>query len=1221
MKVGILGWILGRTDGAERAVLREAFGFLDSVERGLADKAIGYVESGEGRPVLSTLAAKQTEIAQALHGPQGRPSVRPMPPKLGTMVWGCAGRAPWLARLAEVLALTRERSHWAPPGSSGKIPEAVRVLWSQMQRHATEADPARRTRPADVLEAAGTLGASRADLAELLHGYRYSSIPHGFPDKLALQRELLSMDLADLREALSRLDATGRESLLTAMGSSGAEIAGDLVPFLFDLCEETSAKVRDAARRLLLLRDREVVRAEAARRLDSGKAATRTAMVQILGALGDDPAREALRARAAVERTQAVQRLIDQFLGTAPDGPAPTEGGAGYEAADGRWIAIPPLAPLDDGPSPRFGEADLAELRRADAEVHRQRQTWEESRRARGGSPQPAPRTDLAQRIVDLFNGQPPDPEFARRIQFLSSPHLNWIARALGTMPAAKALAIAVQGSGNLSHLLAETRNGPSGWLHAALEQGRLDLRHVLAAAEVARTPMVFEQNYGKPLDLGQGTAAERFLRLRIRGSTWDRREFDLPPEAIWPLVAEHLGPVEEALPPHDLSAETNEAALQLLAELPALPGRMMQPVLLLAIGEAQAPRTLAQKLLAGLPGVDEALIALLGDSRQAVRANAAALLTQRGAREALPALVARLGKEKSEAARAALIAAIARLGGDTEPFLGPEALEAEARALGAKLKAEALGWLPVAQAPALHWADGTPASPTLLDGWLKLALKLREPDNGLLRLYLGQLRPGDASALGDWLLQGWLAFDSHLPPRSEALARAMEQARAIKAHPQHGQHYGARSIEEIAADLLRYQPTVYPNSGSDSKGILALAQRATPVLQARVIAAYLKACGKRVSQAKTLLDLLAGSGSPEAVQVLVATATRFKQRSVREHAEEVVRRLAEARGWSADELADRSIPSGGLEESGETVLEVGEEGRPYRLRLGSDLELRILNPEGREVRSLPAGKDENSKAAKEALSAAKAAVRTVAAQQARRLYEAMLARRAWAIEDWRSDLDGHPIVSRLTERVVWRGLDAEDRPLATFRPTPERDLFDAEGDDAVLEGVVRVDIAHGSLMDEAEAAAWRRHLDDFEVKPLFGQFARPVLRPDDPEATGVKDREGWVLEVLRFRSEATRLGYDKGPAEDGGWVHTYVKAFPSLALVATIGFTGHGQDGENIPVALHDLGFARTEGRRRGALPLGSVPPLLLSECWNDLHDIARKGAFDPDWTKKVGW
>jgi hypothetical protein len=37
--------------------------------------------------------------------------------------------------------------------------------------------------------------------------------------------------------------------------------------------------------------------------------------------------------------------------------------------------------------------------------------------------------------------------------------------------------------------------------------------------------------------------------------------------------------------------------------------------------------------------------------------------------------------------------------------------------------------------------------------------------------------------------------------------------------------------------------------------------------------------------------------------------------------------------------------------------------------------------------------------------------------------------------------------------------------------------------------------------------------------------------------------------------------------------------------------------------------------------VPLGEVPPVLLSECWNDLGTMAAAGTgYDPDWQSKTG-
>jgi hypothetical protein len=56
--------------------------------------------------------------------------------------------------------------------------------------------------------------------------------------------------------------------------------------------------------------------------------------------------------------------------------------------------------------------------------------------------------------------------------------------------------------------------------------------------------------------------------------------------------------------------------------------------------------------------------------------------------------------------------------------------------------------------------------------------------------------------------------------------------------------------------------------------------------------------------------------------------------------------------------------------------------------------------------------------------------------------------------------------------------------------------------------------------------------------------------------------------------------------------------------------------------VALQSLAFSRERPGVPGSqqLTLGDVPAVLVSECWNDLRQMAAQGtAFDPDWQKKA--
>jgi hypothetical protein len=147
-------------------------------------------------------------------------------------------------------------------------------------------------------------------------------------------------------------------------------------------------------------------------------------------------------------------------------------------------------------------------------------------------------------------------------------------------------------------------------------------------------------------------------------------------------------------------------------------------------------------------------------------------------------------------------------------------------------------------------------------------------------------------------------------------------------------------------------------------------------------------------------------------------------------------------------------------------------------------------------------------------------------------------------------------------------------------------------------------------------------------VDPLFEQFGRTAFDPGEErkQEDELPDFRGHVLEAFKLRSRATKLGYTRGQAQDGGWFYDYHKRFPTLGIEAVIEFTGNGLPEENRTVALTVLRFMHiaVEGEQASAegakMSLGEVPSVLLSECWNDIRQIAAEGSgFDADWEKKT--
>ena len=399
----------------------------------------------------------------------------------------------------------------------------------------------------------------------------------------------------------------------------------------------------------------------------------------------------------------------------------------------------------------------------------------------------------------------------------------------------------------------------------------------------------------------------------------------------------------------------------------------------------------------------------------------------------------------------------------------------------------------------------------------------------------------------------------------------------------------------------------------------------------------YLRDHGKRASQCRALLDALAANPVPAVLQLILATSQRHKQPGSRKYAGELANALAEDRGWTAAELADRTIPAAGLDDDGVLELPIGE--RTYRARAAvargksakDVLALALENPEGKPVSALPTPSDpaeaEEAKAAKKAFANAKKELKQTVESQTGRLYAAMCSNRVWPAADFEAFLLRHPIAGPLLRRLVLLGLDTEGHAVASFRALDDATFSDAADGPVASDGFAGVGIAHRVTLGADDAAAWTTHLADYEVTPLFEQLDRPVLTAADAGAKAVTDRVGWMVDSTTLRAAAAALGYQRGSIEDGGCFYGYERHLPDLGLAAVVNFTGsYVPETERRTGALRDLTFVRLRDGKTSwgsnGIPLGKVPPVLLSEAWNDLHAIAAQGTgYDAEWEKKAQW
>lgn len=727
------------------------------------------------------------------------------------------------------------------------------------------------------------------------------------------------------------------------------------------------------------------------------------------------------------------------------------------------------------------------------------------------------------------------------------------------------------------------------------------------------------------PFDLFDLAKALRTVGMDDRSIVWWMADaagsfLDWPAPMVAAFLARHVDTLESMLRerpgPQILSPSSH--VYRILEDLGEMPVQLTPRLWNIAVGKADGERRLAQHVLEKLPDLDARITKALGNGAAVVRENAAHWLADRRCAAAIPDVIEAFRKEKAEATKNSFLMALERLGAPMERFVDRGQLLEECRAAVSKGIPPGLDWFPFDRLPALHWADsGAAVDPAIPKGLLVRTFKLATPTPGpLVRLYCSLFRRPEREALGQFVLNAWIARDLDEPtPKAAAPVIPMPAPSHAHAPPPAAPNMPGVLMQFVAAALAGMQTagTVQPpgSSAIKQKGILAIAAACCGGAAVAVVEGYLKKWyGYRAAQCRALVDVLPWIDSPEAVQLLLSTARRFRTASIREEAESQCHAMAARKGWTMDQLGDRTIPSAGFDEGSAQELDLGS--RKLTLALTAQLTVEVRTAEGKAQKDFPAAVKTDDPAryqeAKQTCADAKKSVRTVITQQTQRLYEAMCGERAWSFGDLKEFLFDHPIAGRLCQRLVWQTI-AE--PPVAFRPLDDGTLSDARDAQVELAADAAVRIAYGP----ADGADWLRHMADYEVAPLFPQLDRPLHAPAGESGEALTDFQGYTVGFFHLRAMAAKFGYQHGAMDDGPFFSTYIKRLSGLDIEVVLEFSGMDMPGENRPVVLTELRFERGQ-----ALPLSAVPRVLVSECWHDLRVIAAGGTgFDPQWKDKV--
>ena len=309
-------------------------------------------------------------------------------------------------------------------------------------------------------------------------------------------------------------------------------------------------------------------------------------------------------------------------------------------------------------------------------------------------------------------------------------------------------------------------------------------------------------------------------------------------------------------------------------------------------------------------------------------------------------------------------------------------------------------------------------------------------------------------------------------------------------------------------------------------------------------------------ARAVTGLDVLTAIGTDLALTNLNAMAEKLKFKGLQEKARAKIAAIAEARDLTPADLADRLVPTLGLDAGSTLALDFGP--RQFTVAFDENLKPFVRDAQGARLKDLPkpvkADDAEKAAAATTRYKQLKKDAKAIATIQITRLELAMCQQRRWSAADFRAFFIGHPVMRFLAARLVW-GVYENGQLQTPFRVAEDFSLADANDDawelpETLPEGAA-IGIVHVLQMPADLQAAFGQIFADYEIMQPFRQLGRETyaLTPEEIKArviTRFAERKVATGSVMGLINR----GWERGEAMDAGWVGEFTKTTPAGDIV-----------------------------------------------------------------------
>ena len=377
----------------------------------------------------------------------------------------------------------------------------------------------------------------------------------------------------------------------------------------------------------------------------------------------------------------------------------------------------------------------------------------------------------------------------------------------------------------------------------------------------------------------------------------------------------------------------------------------------------------------------------------------------------------------------------------------------------------------------------------------------------------------------------------------------------------------------------------------------------------------------------------LSVSPDPAALVAVDSISRKFKFRQVKTAAAAALESAAQELGITAEELADRIVPTLGFTPDGTRVFDYGP--RKFTVRLTLSLELAVTTEAGKVVKSMPApGKTDDAEkapAAYEAYKTLKKQIKTTVTAQRARLELALSGQRCWDSEAWRKLFVENPVMHQFAISLIW-GVYENGQLKDTFRYMEDGSFNTVDEEEYTIPDGASIGLVHPVELDDDTLEAWKQQLEDYEITQSIDQLSRPIyqLPAEQAQAAALETVAGRVLNSLSLMGKLQGMGWYRGSVVDGGGFFTFYREDPSVGIGVELNFSGSFVGGDNEDVTVFDAVFYKAGTVKRGSycydepqkesiFLLGQVPARYYSEVvWQLERATASSTETDPDWRSK---